>query len=64
MTAFGSFVKVLVVCAVEPIDTVEHILGRMGMDNIQKNSKSHSVCRVDQLLQILGSTLLSLSDSG
>ena len=52
MTAFATFVKVEVVSPVKEIQAIQNIFASMRVDNIKKNYKSESVCRVYQHLEI------------
>jgi hypothetical protein len=57
MTAFGTFVKVLVVTTVEEIQAIEDVFAGMGVDNIQKNYKAKTMGRVYQLFEIFRDTI-------
>ena len=52
MTAFSTFVKVLVVTTVEEIQAIENVFAGMGVDNIQKNYKAKTMGCVYQLFEI------------
>jgi len=52
MTAFSTFVKVLMVTTVEKIQAIENVFAGMGVDNIQKNYKTKAMGRVYQLFEI------------
>jgi len=52
MTAFTTFVKVLVVTTVEEIQAIEDVFAGMGVDNIQKNYKAKTMGRVYQFFEI------------
>ena len=52
MTAFSTFVKVLMVTTVEKIQAIENVFAGMGVDNIQKNYKAKAMGRVYQLFEI------------
>lgn len=57
MTSFASLVKILVIGAVKLVNTVQHVLASMGVDNIQEHCDPQSMCRVDEFLQVLGRTV-------
>lgn len=52
MAAFGTFVEVEMVGAVEEVETVEHVLACMRMNDVQEDGYSHTMGSVDKLLQL------------
>ena len=54
VSALYALVKVLVIAAVELVQTVKHVLGRVTVDDIQQDGDSQAVGRVHQLFQIIG----------
>jgi hypothetical protein len=52
VTAFSTFVEVLVVTTVEEIQAIENVFASMGVDNIQKNYKAKTMGCVYQLFEI------------
>mmetsp|Transcript_40311 Transcript_40311/g.126894 ORF Transcript_40311/g.126894 Transcript_40311/m.126894 type:complete len:704 (-) Transcript_40311:165-2276(-) len=51
VVSFRPLVEVLVMRPVELIDSVDDVLGSVGMNNIKKNRDSHAVSSVDEALQ-------------
>ena len=49
-----SAVKVAVVRAVEHVEAVEHVLGRVAVHDVEQHQHAQAVRRVDQLLELLG----------
>lgn len=45
--------EVEMIGAIEEVQTIEDILACMGMDDVEKNGKAHTVRSVDELFQIL-----------
>ena len=43
--------------SIEEVQTIKDILASMGMDDVEKNSKAHAMCSVDELFQILRSAV-------
>jgi DNA mismatch repair ATPase MutS len=45
--------EVKMIRAIEEVQTIQDILASMGMDDVEKNSKAHTVRSVDELFQIV-----------
>ena len=54
VTALGTLMEVEVISAIKHVDPIDNILGRMAVNNIQKNHQTHAVGGINKLLQILG----------
>lgn len=52
VAATSSLVEVLVVCAVEFVESIQNVLGGMAVNNVEKHSDSHAVSHVDQFLEV------------
>lgn len=57
MASPATRVEVLVIGAVEFVQTIKNILGGMAMDDIQKDDKAQAVGGVDELLQVFRRTV-------
>ena len=57
VASLASRVEVLMVCAVELIDTIQHVLGGVAVDDIEEHNNTQAVSSVDELLEILWGTI-------
>jgi hypothetical protein len=53
--------EVLVIRSIKLVETIKHVLARMGMDDVQQHTYAHRVCGIDQLLEFFGSTISGTS---
>ena len=54
MTSLAAFVEVKVIGAVEEVQTVENVLARVRVNDVEEDSDPHRVRDVDELLEVLG----------
>jgi hypothetical protein len=54
-------VEVLVICSIELVQTIEHVLARMRMYDVQQHAYAHRVCGIDQFFEFFGSTISGTS---
>lgn len=54
VTAFAALVEVQMVGAIEHVQSVKDILGCVAVDDVEEHDQSQTVCRIDELLKILG----------
>ena len=57
----GAFVEVLVVSAIELVETVEDILASVGVHDIEEDSDSKSMGRVYEFTEVVGCTVSGTS---
>jgi hypothetical protein len=57
VSPLGTLVEVLVVAAVEHVQSIEDVLGCVTVDNIEQNCDAHAVRSVDELLEIIGEAI-------
>jgi hypothetical protein len=57
MTAPCSLVEVEVVAAIEHVQSVKDVLGRVAVDDIEQNGNAHAVSGVNELLKLVGHTV-------
>lgn len=53
MSSLWALVEVLMVSSIKLIQTIEHVLGSMTVNNIQQDNKAQAVSSVYQLLEVL-----------
>lgn len=53
VAAFGTFMEVEVVAAIEHVQPIQHILGRVAVDDVEQDGDAHAVRGVNQLLQVV-----------
>lgn len=61
MPTLGAFVEVLVVAAVEHVETVQHVLRCVGVDNVEEDSDAHAVGGIDKLFQFIWKAVTTAS---
>lgn len=54
MATLTTAVEVLVIGAIKLVETIEHVLGCMAVDDIKEYNNAHAVRSVNELLEILG----------
>lgn len=54
VSAFDAAVEVLVVCAVELVQAVVHILTGVGVDHVEQDGDAHAVGGVNEFFQLFG----------
>src|SRR5690242_28446 len=53
VSSLGALVEVLVVAAVEHVQSIQDVLGGVAVDDVQKNGNAHAVRSVNELLEII-----------
>jgi phosphoenolpyruvate carboxylase len=53
MISLPTSMEVLVICAIELVETIENILRGMAMDHVKEDDQTHTMSSVNELLQIL-----------
>lgn len=53
VSPFAACMEVLMVCPVKLVDAIQDVLGRVAVNHIKQNSKSHAMSSVNKLLKIL-----------
>lgn len=54
MTTAATFMEVLVICSIKFVQSVQHVLGGVTVDDVKKHDDAHAMSSIDQLLQVLG----------
>ena len=57
VTAFATLVEVQVVGAVKVVESVQNVFAGVRMDNIQENGEAHAMGSVNELFELLWSTV-------
>jgi hypothetical protein len=57
VTAFATFMEVLVVSAIKLVQTVKDVFAGMRMNNIEQNGEAHSVGSVNEFFEVFRSAV-------
>jgi len=53
MATLAAPVEVLVVSAIKLVEAIEHVLGRMAVDDVKEYDDAHAMRSVNELLEVL-----------
>jgi len=55
--SLGTTMEIAAICAIKLVQAVQHVLGGVTVDYVQKHNNSESVCSINELLQLLRCTI-------
>lgn len=57
MSALATLMEIEVVSPVKFIETIEHVLASMRVDNVKEDGQTHAMCGVDKFFEVLWGTI-------
>lgn len=61
VAAFGTFMEIEMVAAIKHVQAVEHVFRSVTVDHVEQNGNSHTMSRINELFQIVGSPVATAS---
>jgi len=61
VSALAATMEVMVIGTIKLVDAIEHVLGSVAVNNIEEHGNSEAVSGINELLEVLGSTISTAS---